>query len=889
MSSVKSTAEIRRSFLEFFSKKGHQVVASSSLVPENDPTLLFINAGMNQFKNVFLGLDTRSYKRATTAQRCVRAGGKHNDLENVGFTARHHTFFEMMGNFSFGDYFKRDAIHFAWEFLTSADYLALDPNRLTVTVYHTDDEAYNIWADEIGIPRERIIRIGDNKGAPYASDNFWQMADTGPCGPCTEIFYDHGPEIWGGPPGSPEEDGDRFIEIWNIVFMQFNRHEDGTMEKLPRPSVDTGMGLERVAAVKQHVNSNYDIDVFKRLIKRASELCGVEITKDTRQSLNVIADHIRSCTFLVGDGVIPSNEGRGYVLRRIIRRAVRHGYLLGVRNTFFHKLVGDVIDVMEDAAEYLNTKTKREFIEKILRLEEEQFARTIERGINLLNDEITKLKSDNKTVLAGEVAFTLLDTFGFPLDLTVDICKENSIKVDVESFEAKMDEQRKLAKANSKFSVNYGEVIKTDLVTAYDFYNNNSTKAEATVTAIYQGDRLIDSVSSGDEAVIITDISPFYGESGGQVGDTGVIKSEKLIFDVTDTQKYALALGHHGKVAAGEVKVGDRVELEVDADRRKAIILHHSVTHLLHAAVREVLGEHVHQKGSLNTFGVSRFDISHPEAISIEEQLRIESLVNEHIRANHPVVIREMSMEEAKALGAQALFTEKYGDVVRVVAMSDWSVELCGGLHVASTGEIGLFKLLSDAGISAGVRRLEFVAGDLAVQYMQRDSLLLRELSELAVKPKAELSSVLTQNQSRIKELEKYIDNMKQDLALQKVDALLVQSETVNDARLVFVKLDDLDVQSLKTIAFELANRVQTKGIFVLANVNKQGAGNLLVAVKDLTDKFNAGNLVKELAAKLGGKGGGKPNQAMGSFTDYDNLVEELSKLKEVVKTQLLQ
>ncbi|RIY34793.1 alanine--tRNA ligase, partial [Psittacicella gerlachiana] len=643
----------------------------------------------------------------------------------------------------------------------------------------------------------------------------------------------------------------------------------------------------RVAAIKQHVNSNYDIDVFKHLIKRAAELTGVEINKETRHSLNVIADHIRSCTFLIGDGVIPSNEGRGYVLRRIIRRAIRHGYLLGVRGTFFYKLVDDVIKVMEDAAQYLDTTAKKEFIAKILRLEEEQFARTIERGINLLNTEIDTLREQGKNTIPGEVAFTLLDTYGFPLDLTIDICKEKGLEVDVAGFEAKMEEQRKLAKANSKFSVNYGEVIKTDLVTEYDFYNNNSLEATATVTAIYQGDKLVDSVSSGDEAVIITNISPFYGESGGQVGDTGTIKSEQLIFDVTDTQKYALALGHHGKVAAGEVKVGDQVELVVDAQRRKAVVLHHSVTHLLHAAVRQVLGEHVHQKGSLNTFGVSRFDISHPEAISLTQMLEIERLVNDHIRANHPVEIKEMSMDEAKALGAQALFTEKYGDRVRVVMMSEWSIELCGGLHVASTGEIGLFKLLSDSGISAGVRRLEYVAGDLAVQYMQRDAILLRELSELAAKPKAELASAITANQARVKDLEKYINSMKEELALQKVDALLVNSEVVGEANLVFVKLDDLDVKSLKTIAFELANRVKEKGIFVLANVNKEGAGNLLVSIKGLTDKFNAGTMVRELATKLGGKGGGKADQAMGSFNDYDHLVEELAKLKEEVKAQL--
>lgn len=887
MSSIQSTAQIRRGFLEFFQSKGHQIVPSSSLVPENDPTLLFINAGMNQFKNVFLGLEKRPYKRATTAQRCVRAGGKHNDLENVGFTARHHTFFEMMGNFSFGDYFKRDAIHYAWEFLTSPNYLALDPNRLTVTVYHTDDEAYDIWAKEIGVPTERIIRIGDNKGTPYASDNFWQMADTGPCGPCTEIFYDHGSEIWGGPPGSAEEDGDRFIEIWNIVFMQFNRLEDGTMERLSHPCIDTGMGIERVAAIKQHVYTNYDIDVFKHLINRAAEVIGVEVTPQTRQSLNVIADHIRACTFLIGDGVIPSNEGRGYVLRRIIRRAVRHGYLLGAKHSFFHKLVSDVITVMEDAAAYLDTTAIREFITKILRLEEEQFARTIERGINLLNDEISKLQTENKNTISGQVAFTLLDTYGFPLDLTVDICKEKGLEVDVKSFEEHMEQQRKLAKANSKFGANYADVIKTDLETKYDFYNNNSTKATGKVVAIYQNGKEVEMVSSGDEAVIITDISPFYGESGGQVGDAGTIKNDQLIFDVVDTQKYANALGHHGKVTVGEVKVGDVVDLEVDEQRRKAIVLHHSVTHLLHAAVHEVLGKHALQKGSLNTYDVSRFDISHPEALTVEQMLKIERVVNDHIRANHPIVIKEMSMEEAKALGANALFTEKYGERVRVVMMSSWSIELCGGLHVASTGEIGLFKLISDSAIAAGVRRLEYVAGDLAVRYMQNESLLLRQLSEIAAKPRAELASLITNNQSRIKELEKYVDNMKEQMALQQVEALLVKGEQVGDTNLVFVRIDNLEVKALKAVAYELANRTLGKGIFVLANVNNNAAGNLLVSVKGLTDKFNAGTIVRELAGKLGGKGGGKAEYAMGSFVDYDSLVTELENYRKLVKEQL--
>lgn len=872
---MKTTAEIRRGYLHYFQSKGHQIVDSSPLVPEDDPTLLFINAGMNQFKNVFLGLEKRPYTRATTAQRCVRAGGKHNDLENVGFTARHHTFFEMMGNFSFGDYFKRDAIHFAWGFLTGKDQLALDPNRLTVTVYETDDEAYNIWADEIGVPKERIIRIGDNKGAPYASDNFWQMADTGPCGPCTEIFYDHGEHIWGGPPGSPEEDGDRFIEIWNIVFMQFNRKEDGTMEKLPRPSVDTGMGIERVAAIKQHVTSNYDIDVFKRLVARAAEVTDTAdyTALKTRQSLNVIADHARSSTFLVADGVLPSNEGRGYVLRRIIRRAIRHGYLLGCKHSFFHKLVKDVVEVMEDAAEYISAE-KVAFIEKILRLEEEQFQRTLERGLQLLQAEIAKL--DQEKVLPGKVAFTLLDTYGFPLDLTVDWAGELGVQVDVDGFNTYMEEQRALAKAASKFTADYANVIKTDLVTEKLFYVNKATTGKGVVTALYKEGQQVDAVAAGEEVVVITSASPFYGESGGQVGDTGVITSTNAELKVTDTQKYALALGHHATVQAGELKVGDQVELVVDAKRRKAIELNHSVTHLLHAALRDVCGEHVAQKGSYTGAEVARFDVSSPEPITAEQLVKVEQLVNFHIRANHKVETVEMPIEEAKKTGARMLFTEKYGDTVRVVSMSPFSVELCGGTHVDYTGEIGLFKILSESGLAAGVRRLEFVSGAHALAQVQQESALLAQVAELTKASKADSPALVEQTYAKVRQLEKDLQKAKEELALAKSAALLSQVELINGVETLVAQTADFEANTLKAVAADLVNRAAGDFVLVLFNRNG-GAANLLVAQKG--NKVKAGDLVKKFTALFGGKGGGRPDLAMGSVapeTDFSAAIAQV-------------
>ncbi|MCT8685334.1 alanine--tRNA ligase, partial [Glaesserella parasuis] len=690
---MKTTSEIRQAFLEFFQSKGHTIVPSSSLVPENDPTLLFTNAGMNQFKDVFLGLDKRSYNRATSSQRCVRAGGKHNDLENVGYTARHHTFFEMLGNFSFGDYFKPDAIAFAWEFLTSPQWLALPKEKLWVTVYETDDEAYDIWNREIGVPAERIVRIGDNKGAPYASDNFWQMGDTGPCGPCTEIFYDHGDHIWGGPPGSAEEDGDRFIEVWNVVFMQFNRQADGTLKKLPKPSVDTGMGLERISAVLQHVNSNYEIDIFQALIKEIASL--LNVTDLDNKSLRVIADHIRSCAYLIADGVMPSNEGRGYVLRRIIRRAVRHGNILGAKSAFFYQLVPTLAKAMGQAGEILTQKQAH--IQKALKAEEDQFARTLERGLALLEDALAKV--ENK-VLSGEVAFKLYDTYGFPLDLTADVCRERSITIDEAGFEREMQAQRARAQASSNFGTDYNYVIKVDGSTEFKGYE--VTECEATVVALFSNGKAVEAIQSGENAVVVLDRTAFYGESGGQVGDSGVIASEICNFEVNDTQKYGQVFGHIGQLASGTLSVGDKVKAEVNTTRRHAITLNHSATHLLHSALRQVLGDHVAQKGSLVSENSLRFDFSQGEAISKADLEEIERIINTKIRENIVVTTEVMDLESAKQKGAMALFGEKYGDRVRVVDMTAaFSVELCGGTHVKQTGEIGLFKVVSEGAVAA--------------------------------------------------------------------------------------------------------------------------------------------------------------------------------------------
>ncbi|MDU2188523.1 MAG: alanine--tRNA ligase, partial [Klebsiella pneumoniae] len=772
----KSTAEIRQAFLDFFHSKGHQVVASSSLVPHNDPTLLFTNAGMNQFKDVFLGLDKRNYSRATTAQRCVRAGGKHNDLENVGYTARHHTFFEMLGNFSFGDYFKQDAIKYAWELLTGENWFALPKEKLWVTVYETDDEAFDIWANEVGVPRERIIRIGDNKGAPFASDNFWQMGDTGPCGPCTEIFFDHGDHIWGGPPGSPEEDGDRYIEIWNIVFMQFNRQADGTMEPLPKPSVDTGMGLERIAAVLQHVNSNYDIDLFRDLIASVAKVTGA--TDLTNKSLRVIADHIRSCAFLVADGVIPSNENRGYVLRRIIRRAIRHGNMLGAKDTFFWKLVAPLIDVMGSAGDEL--KQQQAQVEQVLKTEEEQFARTLERGLALLDEELSKLKGDT---LDGETAFRLYDTYGFPVDLTADVCRERNIKVDEAGFEAAMEEQRRRARESSGFGADYNAMIRVDGASEFKGYDHLELNGK--VTALFIDGKAVDSVSAGQEAVVILDQTPFYAESGGQVGDKGELKGAGFSFAVSDTQKYGQAIGHIGKVASGSLKVGDAVQADVDEARRQRIRLNHSATHLMHAALRQVLGTHVAQKGSLVNDKALRFDFSHFEAMKPEEIRAVEDLVNAQIRRNLAIETNIMDIDAARASGAMALFGEKYDDRVRVLRMGDFSTELCGGTHAARTGDIGLFRITSESGTAAGVRRIEAVTGEGAMAILHAQSDQLNDIAQLLKGDSHNLGEKVRAALERTRQLEKELQQLKEQAAAQESANLSSKAEEINGVKLL--------------------------------------------------------------------------------------------------------
>ncbi|HFE3323587.1 TPA: alanine--tRNA ligase, partial [Escherichia coli] len=795
----KSTAEIRQAFLDFFHSKGHQVVASSSLVPHNDPTLLFTNAGMNQFKDVFLGLDKRNYSRATTSQRCVRAGGKHNDLENVGYTARHHTFFEMLGNFSFGDYFKHDAIQFAWELLTSEKWFALPKERLWVTVYESDDEAYEIWEKEVGIPRERIIRIGDNKGAPYASDNFWQMGDTGPCGPCTEIFYDHGDHIWGGPPGSPEEDGDRYIEIWNIVFMQFNRQADGTMEPLPKPSVDTGMGLERIAAVLQHVNSNYDIDLFRTLIQAVAKVTGA--TDLSNKSLRVIADHIRSCAFLIADGVMPSNENRGYVLRRIIRRAVRHGNMLGAKETFFYKLVGPLIDVMGSAGEDL--KRQQAQVEQVLKTEEEQFARTLERGLALLDEELAKLSGDT---LDGETAFRLYDTYGFPVDLTADVCRERNIKVDEAGFEAAMEEQRRRAREASGFGADYNAMIRVD--SASEFKGYDHLELNGKVTALFVDGKAVDAINAGQEAVVVLDQTPFYAESGGQVGDKGELKGANFSFAVEDTQKYGQAIGHIGKLAAGSLKVGDAVQADVDEARRARIRLNHSATHLMHAALRQVLGTHVSQKGSLVNDKVLRFDFSHNEAMKPEEIRAVEDLVNAQIRRNLPIETNIMDLEAAKAKGAMALFGEKYDERVRVLSMGDFSTELCGGTHASRTGDIGLFRIISESGTAAGVRRIEAVTGEGAITTVHADSDRLSEVAHLLKGDSNNLADKVRSVLERTRQLEKELQQLKEQAAAQESANLSSKAIDVNGVKLLVSELSGVEPKMLRTMVDDLKNQL---------------------------------------------------------------------------------
>ncbi|EOW9237051.1 alanine--tRNA ligase [Vibrio cholerae] len=857
-----STDEVRRAFLSFFESKGHQIVESSSLVPANDPTLLFTNAGMNQFKDCFLGLEKRAYTRATTAQRCVRAGGKHNDLENVGFTARHHTFFEMLGNFSFGDYFKEDAIQYAWEFLTGV--LQLPKERLLVTVYETDDEAFDIWNKKVGIPADRIIRIGDKKGGKkFDSDNFWQMGDTGPCGPCTEIFYDHGDHIWGGPPGSPEEDGDRFIEIWNNVFMQFNRHADGTMEPLPKPSVDTGMGIERISAIMQGVHSNYEIDVFQTLIKAAAEAIGYQDL--TNQSLRVVADHIRSCAFLIVDGVMPSNEGRGYVLRRIIRRAVRHGNKLGAQGAFFHKLVGPLAEVMGTAG--VELKKQQALVEKVLRIEEENFGRTLDRGMSILNDALDQLSGQ---VLDGETVFKLYDTYGFPADLTNDVARERGFSIDEAGFEQAMEEQRQRAREAGQFGTDYNSLIKS--ATNTEFCGYTASRGQSVVREMFVEGAEVSTLSAGDKAIIVLDNTPFYAESGGQCGDTGVLKTDAGIFHVEDTQKLGNAIAHHGVLAQGVLATGDQVDAIVDEKRRAAISLNHSATHLLHAALRKVLGEHVAQKGSLVRAETLRFDFSHLEAMTPTEIKEVERLVNQEIRHNHNIETNIMNIDEAKVKGAMALFGEKYDDQVRVLSMGDFSTELCGGIHASNTGDIGLFKIISEGGIAAGIRRIEAVTGEGALDYLdaqqaQHDA----KVSEMAAKAKL---------------LEKEIQQLKDKLAAKESAGLINQVKQIAGVNVLVAQLNGADNKALRGMVDDLKNQLSS-GIIMLGNVAEGKVGLIAGVTNDLTNKVKAGELVNMVALQVGGKGGGRPDMAQAGGTDAHALPSALESVDAWIAERL--
>jgi alanyl-tRNA synthetase len=871
-----STSEIRNAFLEYFRSQGHQVVSSSSLVPHNDPTLLFTNAGMNQFKDVFLGADKRAYNRATSSQRCVRAGGKHNDLENVGYTARHHTFFEMLGNFSFGDYFKQDAIRFAWEFLTGT--LKLPKERLLVTVYETDDEAFDIWANEIGVPTDRIVRIGDNKGAAFASDNFWQMGDTGPCGPCTEIFYDHGDHIWGGPPGSPEEDGDRFIEIWNVVFMQFNRQADGTMEPLPRPSVDTGMGLERISAIMQGVHSNYEIDIFQALIKKAAEIVGTEDLSN--QSLRVIADHIRSCAFLIGDGIMPSNEGRGYVLRRIIRRAVRHGRKLGATDVFFYKLAAELAVQMKDVATELSAQLS--LVERVLRIEEEQFVRTLDRGLLLLEDVLANL-GDVK-VIPGDVVFKLYDTYGFPADLTADVVREREIAIDEEGFHSEMAKQRARAKEASSFGVNYNDVLKLDFETPFTGYQ--ALTEQTCVLAIYKDGVQVSGLIAGEEAVVVLEKTPFYAESGGQVGDTGIIKVDDGIFAVTDTRKAGKAIIHTGYLELGTLEEGDAVVAEVDDERRQAVALNHSVTHLLHAALRQALGDHVTQKGSLVGAERMRFDFSHFEGLTMATIRRIEELVNAQIRANHDIATQVMDLEAAKAAGAMALFGEKYEEDVRVVRMGDYSTELCGGTHAKRTGDIGFFKIIAESGIAAGIRRIEAVTGKGAIDFLHQLAEQIEEAAALVKGDQFSLGSKVRQLLDKSKLMERELEQLKAKLAAQAGSDLLSHVVEINGQKVLIAALDDVDPKSLRGMLDELKNRMKS-GVVLLAT-SGEGKVNLIAGVtQDLIGKVKAGELVNLVAQQVGGKGGGRPDMAQAGGTQPEAVPAALQSVHSWLEERL--
>lgn len=859
-----TTAELRQQFLNFFASKGHEIVPSSPLVPGNDPTLLFTNAGMVQFKDVFLGMEQRPYSRATTAQRCVRAGGKHNDLENVGYTARHHTFFEMLGNFSFGDYFKEDAIKYAWEFLTEV--LKLPKAKLWVTVYAEDDEAYNIWTQQIGIPTDRITRIGDNKGARYASDNFWQMGDTGPCGPCTEIFYDHGEHIWGGPPGSPEEDGDRYIEIWNLVFMQYERTKDGEMRPLPKPSVDTGMGMERLAAVMQGVHSNYEIDLFQTLLKKAAALAPQ--ADPNSPSLKVIADHIRSCAFLITDGVLPSNEGRGYVLRRIIRRAIRHGYKLGMPSPFFYQMVQPLVDEMGTA--YPELAAAQAQVEQALEKEERRFAETLEQGMKMLEDAIAGMMG---TTIDGETVFKLYDTYGFPVDLTADIARERNLTIDEAGFEAAMNAQRERARAAGKFGADYADKLEVSGTTAFHGYEQLAETA--TITALFRGNAAVSQLQAGEEGRVILDHTPFYAESGGQVGDTGVLHTGDAVFRVTDTRKQGATFIHVGKLETGTLSVGASVAAEVDAERRQAIILNHSATHLMHAALRQVLGTHVEQKGSLVTPERLRFDFSHSEAVTPAQIAEVEAIVNREIRANAATSAQIMSMDAAKQAGAMALFGEKYGDEVRVLKIG-FSTELCGGCHVQRTGDIGLFKIVSEGGVAAGIRRIEAVTGANALAWLNETTQRLEQVAHLLKANPTEVTDKLNAMLQKNRALEKELEQLKGKMAAQAGSSLADQAVDVGGIRVLAAHLEGADPKSLRDTVDQLKNKLG-KAVVILATV-ADGKVSLVAGVsKAETAKIKAGDLLAFVAGQIGGKGGGRPDMAQGGGTDVAALPAALA------------
>lgn len=862
-----NSAQIRDAFLNYFAERGHEKVPSASMIPGNDPTLLFTNAGMVPFKDVFLGTDKRRYDKATSAQRCLRAGGKHNDLENVGYTARHHTFFEMMGNFSFGDYFKKQAIQYAWDFLTKE--LKLPAEKLWVTVFTEDDEAYDIWAKDIGVPEDRISRIGEK-------DNFWSMGDTGPCGPCSEVFYDHGEEVWGGPPGTPEEDGDRYIEIWNLVFMQYNRQADGTLEPLPDPSIDTGMGLERISAIMQNVHSNYEIDLFQALIKAAAEIIGTDDLDN--KSLRVIADHIRSCSFLITDGVMPSNEGRGYVLRRIIRRAVRHGHLLGAKDTFFFRLVDELARQMGEA--YPELEQKKQIIKDALEREEQQFARTLERGLAILSDEIAELKGN---VIPGDVVFKLYDTYGFPVDLTADIAREQELTIDEQGFEQAMSEQRQRAQQASQFGMDYNQQLKSDNKTAFTGYDD--VAGQAKVVELFKDGKPVEQLQAGEDGIVVLSETPFYAESGGQIGDKGVLVANGPAFEVTDTQYIGKAIAHHG-VAKAAVKLNDSVKAEIDSERRENIKRNHSATHLLHAALRNLLGEHVTQKGSLVEADKMRFDFSHFEPVTTEQLAQLEREVNAQVRANLPLQTELMAIDEAKEAGAMALFGEKYDEQVRVVRMGDFSMELCGGTHVKATGDIGLFRITSEGGIASGVRRIEVVTGEAAVRYTQQQQSVLQQIAgELKTEPSS-VADKVQQLQHKFRELERKNEQLQQKLAQQAGGGLIAQAVDINGVKAIIAELDQADPKSLRGLVDDLKNQMGS-GIVLLGTANGDKVSLIAGVTTDLTSKVKAGDIVNQAANVVGGKGGGRPDMAQAGGSLPEQLNEALATATTWLQQQL--